>query len=214
MKKILVPVFLMTTLISIGQSVYRKDSDLKKQNGIKQTDIYMLDKSKSTNAILFQSNLYDRNGRTIDTKSYTLDGKLDSHSKFEYPNDTIRFKISVDSTQTELKRIEQKFDLSDKKREAQKNKNRNFEYEYDSRGNATKIYRIVGNEKSLLTEKEYNQNNYLTREGAFSFRSDGTKRWKVRIYERDESDNILRITTMDESEIENVVIYVHKKYST
>ena len=117
MKKILVPVFLMTTLSSIGQSVYRKDADLKKQNGIEQTEIYLLDKSKSMNAILFQSNSYDKNGRTIETKSYALNGKLDSHSKFEYRNDTIRIKVSVDSTETELKRIEQKFDLSEKKKE-------------------------------------------------------------------------------------------------
>lgn len=214
MKKFLVPIFLLTTLISSGQSVYKKDADLKKKNNIKQTDIYLIDKSKSVNAILFQSNHYDKKGRTIVTKSYALNGELDSRSKFEYPNDTIRIKISLDSTETELKRIEQKFDLSDRKRKKKKNKNQNFEYEFDSRGNTSKIYRIVGNEKSLLTEKEYNENNYLLKEGAFSFRSDGTKRWKVRIYERDKYDNILRITTMDGNEIENVVIYVHKKYST
>ena len=103
MKKYLVPIFLLLTFIVSGQSVYKKDADQNKKNNIQQTDIYLIDKSKSVNAILFQTHLYDKEGRKVDSKNYTLNGELGDHSKFEYPNDTIRIKISLDAAEKELK---------------------------------------------------------------------------------------------------------------
>ncbi|MFC5196576.1 hypothetical protein ACFPH8_14635 [Bizionia hallyeonensis] len=214
MTKLLTSIFLLIALITNAQSVYKKSSDLKKRNKIKQTDRYLLDKSKSINPMLFGSYVYDRNGRIIDSKKFLPNGKFSSHSQFEYPNDTIRIKILFDSTGVEIKKIEQKVDLSEKEIEREKVDDKNFEYVYDSNGNIAKIYKIKDNKKSLLMENKYNDNNYLIQESFFEFKLDGTKIPQVIIYTRDESDNILRITRMSENEIEYIEFYTHKKYST
>ena len=214
MTKLLTSIILFASLVTNAQSIYKKSSELKKRNEIKQTDRYLLDKSKSINPMFFGSYVYDRNGRIIDSKEFFPNGKFSSHSKFEYPNDTIRIKILLDSTGVELKKIEQKVDLSEKKIERENIDNKNFEYVYDSNGNIAKIYKIKDNKKSLLMEKKYNDNNYLIQESFFEFKLDRTKIPQVIIYTRDESDNILRITRMSENEIEYIEFYTHKKYST
>ena len=70
MTKLLTSIILFASLVTNAQSIYKKSSELKKRNEIKQTDRYLLDKSKSINPMFFGSYVYDRNGRIIDSKEF------------------------------------------------------------------------------------------------------------------------------------------------
>jgi hypothetical protein len=209
-----IPIILFA-ISSFGQSVYKKDADLNKLNNIKESEIYFVDIENLNKKNLIQVNYYDRDGRNIETKGYFPRKKFKMHYKYEYPNDTTQIRISLDQEGSTMEEISWKFDLSEKVVPTlSKPNSKNRKYEYDQNGNVTKIWKLNNDSQKLVTETEYDQNNLVIKQGYFSFKSNGTKEWQVRIYDRDAGGKIIKITTMKGDDVIDIVIYKYKKYST
>ena len=159
--------------------------------------------------------MFDKEGRLIESKRYLANGKLNTHYRFEYPTNKTRILISVNNRGKEIERIDQNFDLSDEKEPLEEfNKRKTLRYEYDEKGNTTKVWRISENPPLLQTEVFYDSNSLRTKENLLVTKQDGSTYIMTRVYERDESGNILKITSEAEGKVDSIEIHEHKKYST
>lgn len=214
MKNIILLLTLLISSFSFSQSIWKKQADLRKKNGIKETKIYQQNLENSKQKQIWEWELYDKNGRLIESKRFLPNGKLKSHYKFDYPSDRKRILVTLNKRGNEEKRTEQKFDLSDDKKQLiAESDNGIFGYEYDDKGNTTKVWRIKENPKQLQTEVFYDNNNLRIKENLLIRKRDGTSYISTRIYDRDEDGNILRIVTYDENDkINSIEIHEHEKH--
>jgi uncharacterized protein YxeA len=214
MKNIILPLILLISNVCLSQSIWKKQADLRKENGIKETTIYQQNPKNSEQKRIWDWELYDRNGRLIESKRFQPNGKVKNHYKFEYPTDKKRVLVILNKRGKEKERIKQRFDLSnDKKTLISESENGIFGYEYDDNGNTTKVWRIKENPKQLQTEIFYDENNLRIKENLRINKRDGSSYISKRIYERDEEGNILKILTYGEdNSIESIEIHEHRKH--
>ena len=177
------------------KNLWKKEADFNKQNRIKETSIYLQNLNNKKKKRLWDWSLYDRDGRVIEKKRYLEDGRLETHYKFEYPNNKTRILIYLDKKGKELRRVEQKFDLSGEKEPlVEISESGIFRYEYDKKGNTTKVWNIKNKPETLQTEAFFNDKNLRIKENLLiTDRKNKTTYIMTRIYERDKNGNILKI---------------------
>ncbi|WP_412983915.1 hypothetical protein [Pontimicrobium sp. IMCC45349] len=214
MKRKILFLTLIISYSSFSQSLWKKGADLRKQNGIKETTIYLLNPKDENDKRIWDWNSYDKEGRLIESKRFLKSGELESHYKFEHPNNKTRILIYLDKRGKEIKRVDQKYDLSGEKETLNEySKSGIFRYEYDKNGNKTKVWNIKKKPAVLQTEVFLNENNLRYKERLLITRKFGSA-YMTRIYERDKSGNILKIISELDGEIDSIEIHEHKKYST
>lgn len=214
MKKTILFLALIISFSSFSQSMWKKEADRYKQNGIKEVKIYLLDLEHQNEKRLWDWEFYDKNGRMIEKKRFQPNGALESHFKFEYPNDTSRILISYNDKGKEIKRVDQEFDLSgDKNPQNQYSKNGAFEYEYNKAGDVTKVWRVKDNPKRLQTENVYDEKGFLIESKSLVFTNNQKSNYiSTSTYCVDNTGNISKITTEANGTITSVAIYEYVKH--
>jgi len=214
MKNIILPLILLISSVCLSQSIWKKQADLRQKNQIKETTIYLQNPQNSKQKRIWDWELYDRNGRLIESKRFLPNGKVKSHYQFEYPTDKTRVLIVLNKRGKEEKRIDQQFDLSnDKEQMVSESESGILGYEYDENGNTTKVWRIKESPKLLQLEIFYDENDLRIKEKQVINKRDGSFYISTRIYERDKEGNILKITSYGENDvIESIELHDHEKH--
>ena len=69
---------LLTSSFCFSQSIWKKQADLRKRNDIKETKIFQQSPLNSEQKRLWDWELYDINGRLVESKRFLPNGKLNT----------------------------------------------------------------------------------------------------------------------------------------
>ncbi|MFC4721782.1 hypothetical protein ACFO5O_05595 [Geojedonia litorea] len=207
-----ISIFLISGLC-LSQNNWKVQAELKSNNNVKETNVFLIKKNKEKK--LFAWYLYDKQGRELEQKSYSENGETTSHYKFEYPNDSLRYFISIDLNGNEIKKSSQKYSITAKTLESKtRNENNPILKEYDSNGNMVKVWKNVNGEKILLSAFTYDKNNLLIKEVLYQEKDGKSILNTKRIWKRDKNGLVQKIISKRKGEDDFITIYEYIKYST
>lgn len=214
-KAILLAVVFLISFSGLSQSIWKKLADVRKDNKIKETSVYLVNLENPEEKRLWDWNSYDRAGKLVESKRYLPNGNIKTHYKFEHPSAKTRVLISLDKRGKEIERIEQVYDLSGEKEPLKEfSDNGFFRYEYDENGNTTKVWRIKEKPELLQTEVVFDENDLRILVKSLVFGQNGSTYISTSKYERDSEGNIMKVTIEAKGKTTNIEIHEHIKYGS
>ena len=197
----------------MSQNNWKIQADLKKDNNVKESKVYLITNDNDKKLIGWY--LYDKQGRELEQKSISTNGEINSHYKFEYPNDSIRFFSSIDKNGNEISKKSQKFSLTAESLESKtSDKISPIIKEYNSQGNMTKVWKRLDDGKILLSKFSYDKNNLRTREILYLEKEGKSVLNTKRIIYRDQNGLLEKIVAKQKGKVDFVTVYEYEKYST
>jgi len=213
MIKILSILCMFFTNILCSQNNWKIQADLKKNNSVKESKVFLVEPDKPNEKKLIGTYFYNKQGVEIEQIGYSLNGEIESHYIFKFPNDSTRVFISIDENGEEISKGSQAFKLSDKKPEAKTTSDDGqLRFEYDSNDRMVKVWKIQEEKDLLLTEIFYNKKNLRVKEIMHNGMR-GRLQKSVRIIKRKDNGLLETIITKEKGKKDIIMKYEYVKYS-